>query len=64
MNFTKDSIIIDVLDQYPEAKDIMERHGLYCVLFGCPHTLSETLETACQVHEVNLENLLTDLNNR
>ena len=45
---TKDSIIGDVLDKYPQAAPLFLQMGMHCL--GCPASQAESLEEACMVH--------------
>lgn len=57
---TKDAIIGDVLDQYPETAEFFLEIGMHCL--GCPASRGETVEEACMVHGVNCDELLEKLN--
>ena len=61
MTITKDSIIGDILDAYGEvtAPFFLEM-GMHCL--GCPASRGETLEEACAVHGVPVEEMLEKLN--
>ena len=48
MEITKNSIIGDVLDKYPETAQIFFGIGMHCL--GCPASRGETIEEACMVH--------------
>ncbi len=58
MNFevTKDTIIGDILDHDSSTAQFFLEMGMHCL--GCPASRGETLEEACQVHGVDVENLL------
>lgn len=58
--FTKDTTIGEVLQTKPELKKVLEGFGLHC--FGCPMSQMETLEEACQVHDIELDFMLKKLN--
>lgn len=58
---TKDWIIQDVLLAYGEqAAQVMLDHGIHCI--GCHFSMFETLEQGCAVHGLDVEELLSDLN--
>ena len=57
---TKDSIIGDVLDQYPETAQYFLEIGMHCL--GCPSARNETVAQACMVHGVNADELIADIN--
>ncbi|NLN55726.1 MAG: DUF1858 domain-containing protein [Clostridiales bacterium] len=61
MEFTKDSLIGDVLEERPELARFFFEIGMHCL--GCPASRSETIEEACQVHGADVEELLEKLNN-
>ncbi|MBS7404027.1 MAG: DUF1858 domain-containing protein [Eubacteriales bacterium] len=50
----------EVLQTKPELKNVLEGFGLHC--FGCPMSQMETLEEACQVHDIELDFMLKKLN--
>ncbi|MBQ2390404.1 MAG: DUF1858 domain-containing protein [Clostridia bacterium] len=57
---TKDTIIGDILDINPDAAPIFFDIGMHCL--GCPHSRGETVEEACQVHGVDVDELVAKLN--
>lgn len=60
MKVTKDMMIAEVLADHEELVPIFLQHGLFCL--GCAMSHGETLEEACEVHGLDLEDLLDDLN--
>ena len=56
MEITKNSIIGDVLDQYPDTAELFFSIGMHCL--GCPASQGETLEEAAMVHGIPIENLM------
>ena len=58
--FTKDNTLGEVLDYKEELKDVLMGFGMHC--FGCPMTRMETLEEAAQVHQIDLDLLITKIN--
>ena len=44
----------------PEKAEILLSLGMHCL--GCPASLAETIEEACDVHGVNVDELLEKLN--
>ncbi len=60
MKVTKDMIIADIVRDVPGAIDVLFAAGLGCV--GCPASQMETLEEAAQVHNLNLDELIKNLN--
>ena len=57
---TKDTIIGDILDIAPETAPIFLSIGMHCL--GCPSSRGETVEQACMVHGVEVEELLSKIN--
>ena len=52
--------IDDVVKTYPETVAIFERHGLGCV--GCQAALFENIEQGAEIHGIDVNTLLEDLN--
>ena len=57
---TKDTIIGDILDIAPETAPIFMSIGMHCL--GCPSSRGETVEQACMVHGVDVEEVLAKIN--
>ena len=60
MNFNKDTRIGEILEQAPEKADILSEIGMHCL--GCPASQMETLEEACEVHGIDVNEVLEKLN--
>ena len=60
MKFSKDTKIGEILEKAPEKAEILLEVGMHCL--GCPASQMETLEEACEVHEIDVEELLKALN--
>lgn len=60
MKVTKDSIIGDILDEDQTTAEYFLEMGMHCL--GCPASRGETLDQACQVHGVDVEELVENLN--
>ena len=60
MVVTKKSIIGDVLDNYPDTATFFFEIGMHCL--GCPSSRGETVEEACQVHGIDCDAFLSQLN--
>ncbi|WP_053955959.1 DUF1858 domain-containing protein [Inediibacterium massiliense] len=60
MKITKDTLIVDALKINPKAAEILMSFGMGCL--GCPSSQMESLEDAAQVHGIDLEKLLEELN--
>lgn len=61
IKITKDTIIGDILDIQPKSAPYFMDMGMHCL--GCPSARGETLEQACVVHGVSVEELIEKLNN-
>ena len=60
MKFNKDTRIGEILEKAPEKAEILMEIGMHCL--GCPAALVETLEEACMVHGIDVEEVLKELN--
>ncbi len=56
----KDMIIGDIVRRYPQTLAVFEKYKLTC--FECQIADFEALEHGADVHKVNVELLLTELN--
>jgi hybrid cluster-associated redox disulfide protein len=52
--------IDDVVKTYPETVAIFERYGLGCV--GCQAALFENIEQGAEIHGIDVNALVEDLN--
>ena len=52
--------IEEIVKKYPETIAIFERHGLGCL--GCQAALFESIEQGAEVHGVDVDALIADLN--
>ena len=50
----------DLLQAYPDKADILLEAGMHCL--GCPASQMETLEEACGVHGLDVDELIETLN--
>lgn len=55
-----DTKIGELLEIAPEKANILMEAGMHCL--GCPASQAETLAEACDVHGINVEELLEKLN--
>jgi len=55
-----DMTIAQVMKACPDARKILMRHGMYCI--GCAVGEFESLKDAAEMHQVDLDSLLDDLN--
>jgi len=56
----KTTTIGKILEKAPEKAEILLQAGMHCL--GCPASQAETLEEACQVHGIDVEELVNKLN--
>ena len=61
MTITKDTLIGDILDTAPQTAPLFLDIGMHCL--GCPSSRGETIEQACYVHGIEVDELVTALNN-
>ena len=59
---TKDTIIADIIKMRPDAAQVLMSFGMGCI--GCPSAQMEKLEQACEIHGLNLEEVLAKLNEK
>lgn len=57
---TKETIIREVLEINPDLAPILLEAGMHCL--GCPAASAESLEEACAVHGIDVEELVNKLN--
>jgi hybrid cluster-associated redox disulfide protein len=60
MEITKDMIIGELLTVKPEAAEVLLSMGMHCL--GCPSARGETIGQACEVHGVDVEEILAQIN--
>ena len=60
MEFNKDTTIGEILEKAPEKAEILLEIGMHCL--GCPASQMETLEEACDVHGIDVEEVIKKLN--
>lgn len=60
MKFDKDTTIGEILEKAPDKAEILLEIGMHCL--GCPASQMETLEEACDVHGIDVEEVITKLN--
>ncbi len=60
MKFERTTTIGEILEVAPEKADILLEIGMHCL--GCPASQDETIEEACDVHGIDVEELLEKLN--
>lgn len=60
MKIEKTTKIGDLLENAPEKAEILLDAGMHCL--GCPASQEETLEEACDVHGIDVDELVEKLN--
>ncbi|MGN1351399.1 MAG: DUF1858 domain-containing protein [Clostridia bacterium] len=58
--YDKTTTIGEILEKTPEKANILLEAGMHCL--GCPASQAETLEEACSVHGLDVEDILEKLN--
>ena len=56
----KDTIIAEVLMRAPETMPLFQQIGMHCL--GCALSTGETVEQACEVHGVDPNEFIEQLN--
>lgn len=56
----KDMTIGELIQQFPDKAEILLSAGMHCL--GCPASQGETIEEACDVHGIDVEELINELN--
>ena len=60
MELDKDTTIGEILEKAPEKAEILLEIGMHCL--GCPASQMETLEEACGVHGIDVQEVIAKLN--
>ena len=60
MKFERTTTIGEILEVAPEKAEILLEMGMHCL--GCPASQAETIEEACEVHGIDVEEILNKLN--
>ena len=60
MEITKDTLIGDLLETAPEKADILLEAGMHCL--SCPASQMETIAEACEVHGIDVDEILEKIN--
>lgn len=60
MAVTKDILIGQLLEEHTEVAPILMNAGMHCL--GCPASQAESLEEACMVHGLDVNDLLSEIN--
>ena len=56
----KTTKIGELLEKAPEKAEILLEAGMHCL--GCPASQAETIEEACEVHGIDVDELLKKIN--
>jgi len=57
---SKNMTIAELMEVAPDKINILLMAGMHCI--GCPASMGETLEEACMVHGIDIDDLMTELN--
>ncbi len=57
---TKDMLIGEIIQMNEKFPEILMEAGMHCL--GCPASAGESLEEACAVHGIDVDELLQKLN--
>ena len=60
MKIEKNITIGELLKEHPEKAEILLSAGMHCL--GCPASQAETIEEACEVHGIDVDELVEELN--
>ncbi len=60
MKIEKTMTIGQLLEVAPEKAEILLNAGMHCL--GCPASQGETIEEACMVHGIDVDELIQNLN--
>lgn len=60
MKIEKTMKIGELLEVAPEKAEILLNAGMHCL--GCPASQGETIEEACMVHGIDVEDIIKNLN--
>lgn len=60
MKIEKNITIGELLEKNPEKAEILLQAGMHCL--GCPASQAETIEEACMVHGIDVDEIIEKLN--
>ena len=60
MKIEKNTRIGELLEIDPDKAEILLNAGMHCL--GCPASQAETIEEACEVHGIDVNELIEKLN--
>lgn len=58
--FTKEMPILEALQAHPKAREIFKKHGMACL--SCMGAMAESIEAGASMHGIDLEVLMSELN--
>ena len=59
MDLSRESMISEILDDFPEAMPKFQELGMHCL--GCALATAESLEQACAAHGIDPDEFLVEL---
>ena len=59
MDLSRESMVSDILEDFPEAMPKFQELGMHCL--GCALATAESLEQACAAHGVDPDEFLVEL---
>lgn len=60
VNITKEMTMGELLSIYRGVAVVLMNAGMHCI--GCPSSIGESLEEACMVHGIEVDELLKNIN--
>jgi hybrid cluster-associated redox disulfide protein len=60
VQITKETLIGDILDMDRTTAPYFFEMGMHCL--GCPHSRGESMEQACAVHGVDVDEMVAKIN--
>ncbi len=54
------TLIGEIVRNYPESVEVLLSIGMHCL--GCPASQNESLEEACMVHNIPVEDVVNAIN--
>lgn len=55
----KETTIAEILNEKPEAAEVLMGIGMHCL--GCPASQAESLEEACAVHGIDVDEVIEEI---
>lgn len=60
MTITRDTNLSEIIEKAPDKIEILLEAGMHCI--GCMASQFETLAEACEVHGIDVDELVKELN--